>query len=109
MSLRWLMTSPALKGRLLNWAYRLRAFDFTVIYRKGVENHVADMLSRLVFLAGASREVRQTCEEVYREGIIEKGWKDLDSKRGGAQEGTLPSRTVLLQVQKETGPRPKGQ
>ena len=48
-SLSWLMTTPTLKGRLLNWAYKLRSFDFSILYRKGSENKMADMLSRLVY------------------------------------------------------------
>ena len=47
-SLSWLMTAPALKGRLLNWAFKLRSYDFTIVYRRGADNHMADMLSRLV-------------------------------------------------------------
>jgi len=46
-SLSWLMKVPVLKGRLLNWAYKLRAYDFDIVYRKGSENAMADMLSRL--------------------------------------------------------------
>ena len=46
-SLSWLMKMPVLKGRLLNWAYRLRSYDFEIVYRRGSENHTADMLSRL--------------------------------------------------------------
>ena len=47
-SLSWLMTTPSLKGRLLNWASKLRSFDFSIVYRRGADNHMADMLSRLV-------------------------------------------------------------
>ena len=47
-SLSWLMTQPMVKGRLANWAYKLRNYDFTIVYRKGSENHLADFLSRSV-------------------------------------------------------------
>ena len=46
-SLSWLLKVPILKGRLLNWAYKLRAYDFEIAYRRGSENAMADMLSRL--------------------------------------------------------------
>ena len=42
------MTQPMVKGRLANWAYKLRSYDFTIVYRKGSENHLADFLSRAV-------------------------------------------------------------
>ena len=34
-SLSWLMTQPMVKGRLANWAYKLRNYDFNIVYRKG--------------------------------------------------------------------------
>ena len=42
------MTQPMAKGRLANWAYKLRNHDLTIVYRKGSENHLADFLSRAV-------------------------------------------------------------
>ena len=47
-SLQWLLKQDVPKGRLLNWAYHLRQYDFEIIYRKGVNNPCADALSRLV-------------------------------------------------------------
>ena len=47
-SLSWLMTQPLGKGRLANWAYKLRSYDFSIVYRRGAENHIADLLSRAV-------------------------------------------------------------
>jgi len=32
-SLSWLLKVPILKGRLLNWAFKLRSYDFDIIYR----------------------------------------------------------------------------
>ena len=46
-ALSWLMKVPVVKGRLLNWAYKLRSYDFDITYRRGTENAMADMLSRL--------------------------------------------------------------
>ena len=47
-SLQWLLKQDLPKGRLLNWAYRLRQYDFTIEYRRGANNPCADALSRLV-------------------------------------------------------------
>ena len=35
-SLSWLMTQPMVKGRLANWAYKLRNYDFTTGTEKAV-------------------------------------------------------------------------
>ena len=45
-SLCWLLKVPILKGRLLNWAYKLRSYDFETVYRRGAESQMADLLSR---------------------------------------------------------------
>jgi len=34
-SLSWLMTQPLVKGRLANWAYKLRNYDFPLYTAKG--------------------------------------------------------------------------
>src|SRR6185437_4125866 len=46
-SLQWLLKQDLPKGRLLNWAHRLRQYDFTIEYRRGANNPCTD-LSRLV-------------------------------------------------------------
>jgi len=45
-SLQWLMTQKDLAGRLARWSMKLQPYDFSVAYRKGSENIVADSLSR---------------------------------------------------------------
>ena len=47
-SLKWLMTLKDLSGRLARWSLSLQSFDFVIEHRKGTDNVVADMLSRLV-------------------------------------------------------------
>ena len=47
-SLKWLMQLKDLTGRLARWSLRLQAYDFDIQYRKGIENVVADTLSRSV-------------------------------------------------------------
>src|SRR3979411_201942 len=45
-SLQYLQTQPHLSARQTRWSEFLQQFDFTVLYRSGKENHVADALSR---------------------------------------------------------------
>lgn len=45
-ALKWLMTSPNLTGKLHRWAIGLQQYDFSVEYRLGKENVVANALSR---------------------------------------------------------------
>ena len=46
-SLKWLMTLKDLNGRLARWSLQLQIFDFQIEHRRGSENIVADMLSRV--------------------------------------------------------------
>jgi thymidylate kinase len=47
VSLKWLMTSQNLQGRLARWALRLQEYlPFTIQYRKGALNQAPDALSR---------------------------------------------------------------
>jgi hypothetical protein len=47
VSLKWLMTTTNLTGKLARWALSLQEYDFDVIYKKGTANSNADALSRL--------------------------------------------------------------
>src|SRR6185437_10831150 len=62
-SLQWLLKQDLPKGRLLNWLYKMRQYDFTIEYRKGVNNPCADALSRLVNLVEAHNSyiAREPC------------------------------------------------
>ena len=46
-ALRWVFGLDDPTGRLSRWALRLQDFDFTVKYKKGADNVVADTVSRL--------------------------------------------------------------
>lgn len=45
-SIRWLQTLTSPACRIARWCIYLQQFDFTIKYRKGKSNHVADALSR---------------------------------------------------------------
>ena len=46
-SLKWMMSLTDASGRLGRWRLRLLEFDFTIKYRKGAVNRIADAVSRL--------------------------------------------------------------
>ena len=46
-ALEWLASARYKNAKLERWALRLQEFDFSVQYKKGCENVVADCLSRL--------------------------------------------------------------
>lgn len=46
LSLKWLQSINNPTGRLARWALELQQYDFTIQYRRGNENVVADALSR---------------------------------------------------------------
>lgn len=46
-ALKWILTSSDSAGRLARWRLRLLEHDFTVEYKKGIKNQIADAISRL--------------------------------------------------------------
>src|SRR5690606_1229186 len=81
-SLSWLMTQPLVEGRLANWAYKLRSHDFSNVYRRGSENHLADFLSRAVHsvrvvLAQVPSGAR-VAEEAERTAILDCALRAVD-------------------------------
>ena len=55
-ALSWCLARPRKVGRLARWAVRLSAFKFVPKYIRGVDNFVADALSRMFDLSVASEE-----------------------------------------------------
>ncbi|OWZ08376.1 LOW QUALITY PROTEIN: Gag-pol fusion protein [Phytophthora megakarya] len=76
-ALKWLMTSPNLTGKLHRWALTLQKFEFTVEYRPGSSNVVADALSRAPVAAtvkaavGRRRRHRQQARAMVRSTATE--------------------------------------
>ena len=95
-SLSWLMTQPMVKGRLANWAYKLRNYDFNIIYRKGSENHLADFLSRAVGTAQAlmvgAHSVEWAAREAERMVVVEEAMTTVDR---GVPRLARPARNIL--------------
>lgn len=57
-SLKWLMPTRDLSGRLARWSLKLQNYDFTIEHRKGKCNIVADSLSRSCEAVIASLETK---------------------------------------------------
>ena len=96
-SLSWLMTQPMVKGRLANWAYKLRNHDFTIVYRRGSENHLADFLSRAVNMVRVlpvqvtpSEWVRK---ERHRAAVLQDALEVVDN---GKPRPSRPARTISM-------------
>ena len=47
IALKWMMNLTDASGRLARWRLRLLEFDFTVQYKKGAKNTIADCISRV--------------------------------------------------------------
>ena len=46
-ALKWILSGSDHSGRLARWRLRLLEFDFTISYKKGIKNTIADAVSRL--------------------------------------------------------------
>lgn len=59
-SLKWLMTTKDLSGRLARWSLKLQPFSFSIIHRKGSLNIVPDSLSRNLMVESLCLETLST-------------------------------------------------
>lgn len=61
-SLKWLMTTKDLSGRLARWSLKLQPYSFTIHHRKGSLNVVPDCLSRQFDISAMSLESVDICD-----------------------------------------------
>ena len=66
------MTIAEPSGRLMRWRLRLSEFDFTIQYKRGVQNTQADALSRLATLGETTSDIDDeiTCFMVEGDSIV---------------------------------------
>ncbi|KAM8701326.1 hypothetical protein ACLKA7_005227, partial [Drosophila subpalustris] len=89
-SLQWLMSLKDLSGRLARWSLELQAFPFSMRYKKGADNVVADTLSRSV------EEVESTPEDLLGFETLEFESPDYQElvQEAMSQEQRLPDLKV---------------
>ena len=80
-SLSWLLTAPLVKGRLATWSYKLRSHDFTIVYRKGSENGLADFLSRTVHSVSPVRESKDSIDAARSAEVLHLETLDFKLRR----------------------------
>ena len=76
-ALKYLLTKQDSKPRLIRWVLLLQEFDIEIRDRKGTENQVADHLSRIKPVAGASlppTEISETFPDEQLFAIQEVPW-----------------------------------
>lgn len=68
-SITWLFSVSAANAnsRLLRWALKLQSYDFTLQYRKGKDNVLADCLSRITALSVADDEYNQLIDKIVKQ------------------------------------------
>lgn len=91
-ALSWLKNLQNPAGRLARWALTLQAYDYSIAYRKGATNVVADALSR------APLQVLPTETEPKFVGLT-----DIVADTSESRWGTLVSRADLHKAQQEDG------
>lgn len=70
-SITWLFSLSAANAnsRLLRWALKLQSYDFTLEYRKGKENILADCLSRIETIATVDQAYEHLKEQILEDPV----------------------------------------
>lgn len=68
-SLTWLfsLSATSANSRLLRWALKLQSYDFTLQYRKGKDNVLADCLSRITSLSVVDKEYDDLISKILKQ------------------------------------------
>ncbi|XP_052731916.1 uncharacterized protein LOC128196116 [Vigna angularis] len=74
-AIKYLLTKPDSKPRLIRWVLMLQEFDLEIRDKKGSKNVIADHLSRLVNDEVTTKE-REIREEFYDENLMMFVWDD---------------------------------
>ena len=84
-ALKWLQSMDSLSGCLARWSVELQQYDFTIEYRKGENNLLADALSRQGEVAQVEGNTACTWYEAKKQAVEEeplrnKGYQIRDGK-----------------------------
>jgi RNase H-like domain found in reverse transcriptase/Reverse transcriptase (RNA-dependent DNA polymerase)/Integrase zinc binding domain/Integrase core domain len=93
-SLKWLL--DASKPRLWRWVEQLSEFQFTVVYRKGELNRVADYLSRTDFNS-EDKSISNCCNAHVNEDADEEV-DDFEPERGSMERKALTADHSLFDL-----------
>lgn len=92
LALSWLKRLQNPAGRLARWALTLQQYDYTIVYRPGATNQIADALSRALLPEDHVQEVPGLVAVFNTtQGPPDSRW------------GTLVSREDLLKAQHDDG------
>ena len=70
-ALKWLHTMDHKTGsRLMRWALKVQHYDMLIIHKKGAENHMPDLLSRLIETIDVGL-VHQVSDPLYEKMLLE--------------------------------------
>jgi len=101
--LKWLCTKKKLEGRLARWILALQEYDFTVQHVKGVENGVADALSR-----NPVGEPEETDPTAHMDVCALVTQPFLHADLALLQQGDPTLGPILLEARKVDGKNPSG-
>jgi len=72
-ALEYFMTTTRLSSRQVNWAEFLSRFHFTIQWRLGKLNVLADALTRQTNIAAAQNEIK---EQYWLQTLLPRSWLD---------------------------------
>ena len=89
-ALKWILSGSDHSGHLAHWRLRLLEFDFSVAYKKGAKNTIADASSRLPTYSEAQRAPDTEVPCYLRHGSASEG---TPTDEGGAGLGAFCAET----------------